>query len=93
MRMPKFRALAREHRLRGYSRLRKAELIQLIQNDQWNANPPLQSWEPSIMPQRALNRPPPLLPPPPQMSMWEPQTTTQPELEEALLTKRQLKRR
>ena len=27
LRMPELKALAREHRLRGYSRLRKAELI------------------------------------------------------------------
>ena len=30
MRMPELKALAREHRLRAYSRLRKAELIELI---------------------------------------------------------------
>ena len=77
MRMPELKALAREHRLRGYSQLRKAELIQLLQNDQWNTNPPLQSWEPSMgleglglqkcpMPQRALSKPPhPDRPPPP----------------------------
>ena len=103
MRMPELKALAREHRLRGYSRLRKAELIELIRNDQWNINSPLQSWEPS-MPQRALNRPPhpnrPPLPPPGQRATqtWEPQTAgwgfaTQPELEGAPLTKRKLKRR
>ena len=34
MRMPELKALARERRLRGYSRLRKAELIELIRNDQ-----------------------------------------------------------
>ena len=90
--MPELKALAREHRLRNYFRLRKAELIELIQNDQWNTNPPLQSWEPS-MPQRALNRPP--RPPPTQT--WEPQRepqtkVRQPELE-APLTKRQLKLR
>ena len=33
MRMPKLKALARERKLRGYSRLRKAQLIELIQND------------------------------------------------------------
>ena len=102
MRMPELKALTRERRLRVYSRLRKAELIELIQNDQWNTNPPLQSWEPS-MPQRALNRPPhPNRPPPPPPGQsatqtWELQTTgcgfaTQPELE-APLTKRQLKHR
>ena len=64
MRMPELKVLTREHRLRGYSRLRKAELIELIRNDQQNTHPPLQSWEPS-MPQRVLNRPPhPNRPPP-----------------------------
>ena len=58
MRVPELKALARERGLQNYSRLRKAELIELIQNDQRNTNPPLQSWEPSVMPQRALNRPP-----------------------------------
>ena len=51
MRMPELRALARDRRLRSYSRLRKVELIQLIQNDQRNTNPPLQSWEPTDLSQ------------------------------------------
>ena len=46
--MPELKALTRECRLRGYSQLRKAELIELIRNDQQNTNPPLQSWEPSM---------------------------------------------
>ena len=106
MRVPEFKALMRERGLRNYSRLRKAELIELIRNEQ----EPLQSWEPSIpqmgpIPQRTLNRPPqPTRPPPPPPGQsharttqtWEPQTAgwgfaTQPELEEAPLTKRQLK--
>ena len=33
LRMPKLKALPREHRLRGYSRLRKAELIAFLQKD------------------------------------------------------------
>ena len=33
LRMPKLKALARERRLRGYSRLRKAELIAFLQKD------------------------------------------------------------
>ena len=33
MRMPELKALAREHRLRGYSRLRKAELIAFLQDN------------------------------------------------------------
>ena len=42
MRVPELEALARECRLRGYSRMRSAELIELIQNYQR----PLQSWGP-----------------------------------------------
>ena len=34
MRVPELKALAREHRLRGYSRLRKAELIALLQDNE-----------------------------------------------------------
>ena len=34
MRMPELKALAREHSLRGYSRLRKAELIAFLQNNE-----------------------------------------------------------
>ena len=30
--MPELKSLAREHRLRGYSRMRKAELVALLQN-------------------------------------------------------------
>ena len=76
MRMPELKALIREHRLRNYSRLRKAELIELIQNNQWNANPPLQSWEPNRPPHP--NRPPP----PPPTQTWEPiDDRLRPELE------------
>ena len=32
--MPELKALARERRLRGYSRLRKAELIAFLQKDE-----------------------------------------------------------
>ena len=58
MRMPELKALAREHRLRGYSRLRKAELIELLQD---NAHQELQA--------QRQQRPPPS---PLQMSTWEP---------------------
>ena len=96
--MPELKALARERRLRGYSRLKKAELIAFLQDNEHQASrrqrplplpqrhavptPWMSTWEP--------NRPP-------QMSTWElqrePQTEVrQPELE-APLTKRQLKRR
>ena len=34
LRMPELKALAREHRLRGYSRLRKADLIAFLQNNE-----------------------------------------------------------
>ena len=34
LRMPELKALAREHKLRGYSRLRKAELIAFLQKDE-----------------------------------------------------------
>ena len=37
MRMPELKALAREHRLRNYSRLRKAELIAFLQNNEHQA--------------------------------------------------------
>ena len=60
MRVPELKALMRERGLRNFSQLTKAELIELIRNNQWNANPPLQSWEPNWPPQP--NRP---LPPPP----------------------------
>ena len=86
MRVPELKALS--HGLRNYSQLRKAELIELIQNNQWNANPPLQSWETNWPPRP--NRP---LPPPPTQT-WESidNRLRQPELE-APLTKRQLKHR
>ena len=89
--MPELKALIRQCGLRNYSQLRKAELIELIQNDQRNTNPPLQSWEP----QRVLNRPPHpnRPPPPPPTQTWEPiDDRLRPELE-VPLTKRQLKRR
>ena len=86
MRMPELRALARERRLRNYSRLRKAELIAFLQDNE--PQPPRRQRPPHP------NRPPP----PPHMSTWEPQRepqteVRQPELEETPLTKRQLKHR
>ena len=73
--------------MRSYSRLRKAELIAFLQDNETQA--PRRQRPPHP------NRPPL---PPPQMSAWElqrePQTEIrQPKLEEAPLTKRQLKRR
>ena len=78
LRMPELKALTREHRLRGYSQLRKAELIAFLQNNEQRRQRPLcpppqmSTWEP--------NRPP-------QMSTWE---LEQPELK-VPLTERQLK--
>ena len=85
MRMPELKALARERRLRGYSRLRKAELIAFLQ-DKAPQEPQASRRQRSPLPSR-----PPL--PPPQMSTWEPtDDRLRPELE-APLTKRQLKHR
>ena len=91
LRMPELKALARERRLRNYSRLRKADLIAFLQNnEQRQQRPPspppqMSTWEPNRPPQMPTwepNRPT-------QMSTWEPE---QPELE-VPLTKRQLKHR
>ena len=57
MRMPELKSLARERRLRNYSRMRKAELVALLQN-----NPP-------PAPQ---TRPPRTTRPPPPAQTWEP---------------------
>ena len=57
LRMLELKALARERRLRGYSRLRKAELIAFLQNNEQRP-PQMSTWKP--------NRPP-------QMSTWEPE--------------------
>ena len=103
LRMPELKALAREHRLRGYSWLRKADLIAFLQNNEHQAQ--------SAGKTQAQRSPPP----PPQMSpsgaplrgtTWElqrePQTEArQSELEAGSrgtplrvpLTKRQLKHR
>ena len=55
MRMPELKSLARERRLRNYSRTRKAELVALLQNNPPPAPrtrpppppPPTQTWEPT----------------------------------------------
>ena len=54
MRMPELKSLDRECRLRGYSRMRKAELLALLQNsplpgqshESTSPTPPTQTWEP-----------------------------------------------
>ena len=63
MRMPELKSLAREHRLRNYSRMRKAELVALLQN-----NPPPDQSCTSAAPS-PHTRPPP---PPPPIQTWEP---------------------
>ena len=60
MRVTELKALARDRGLRNYSRMRKAELVSLLQNNSPPAlrtRPPRPTWSP---------------PPPPQMSTWEP---------------------
>ena len=64
MRMSELKALTREHRLRGYSRLRKAELIAFLQD-----NAPQEPQAPRRQRPPRPSRPPP---PPPQMSTWVP---------------------
>ena len=54
MRMPELKSLARERRLRGYSRMRKAEQVALLQNSpppgqsraSTSPTPSTQTWEP-----------------------------------------------
>ena len=62
MRMPELKSLARDRRLRNYSRMRKAELVALLQN-----NPPPGESRASAAPTRNT-RPPTAM----QMSTWEP---------------------
>ena len=74
MRVTKLKALARDCELRNYSRMRKPELVALLQNNP----PPSQSGGPRAPAPTPCTRPPP---PPPQMSLsgaslrgatWEP---------------------
>ena len=54
MRMPELKSLARDHGLRNYSQMRKAELVALLQNNHprgqshasTSLTPPTQTWEP-----------------------------------------------
>ena len=54
MRMPELKSLARKHRLRNYSHMRKNELVALLQNNpppgqshtSTSPTPPTQTWEP-----------------------------------------------
>ena len=49
LRMPELKALARERGLRGYSQLRKADLIAFLQNNERQAQ--MSTWEPQKEPQ------------------------------------------
>ena len=62
MRVPELKSLARDRGLRHYYRLRKAELVALLQN-----NPPPGQSRASAAPTPHTRPPPPL-----QMSTWEP---------------------
>ena len=62
MRMSELKSLTRESRFRGYSRMSKAELVALLQN-----NPP-----PDQSHASTASTPHTRPPPPPQMSTWEP---------------------
>ena len=62
LRMPELKALARECRLRGYSRLRKAELIAFLQNNErraqrWQRPPQISTWELQREPQTEARQP------------------------------------
>ena len=62
LRMPELKALAREHRLRGYSWLRKADLIAFLQNNERRAQrqqrpPQISTWEPQSEPQTEARQP------------------------------------
>ena len=64
IRMPELKSLVRDRGLRNYSRMRKAELVALLQN-----NPPPGQSRSSAAP-TPRTRPPP--PPPPPTQTWEP---------------------
>ena len=52
LRMPELKALARECGLRGYSRLRQADLIAFLQNNEhWAQRQQMSTWEPQREPQ------------------------------------------
>ena len=58
MRVPELKSLAKDHGLRNYSRIRKAELVALFQNNGSplsrieNPRPPTQTWDPPPPPNK-----------------------------------------
>ena len=64
MRIPELKSLARDRGLRNYSRMRKAELVALLQN-----NPPPGQSRASVAPTSCTRHP---APPPPPTQTWEP---------------------
>ena len=68
MRVTELKALARDHELRSYSRMRKAELVNLLQN-----NPPPGQSRTSAAPTPRTRSPPPNRPPPPAPQMSPPE--------------------
>ena len=58
LKMPELKALTREHRLRNYSRLRKAELIAFLQNNErWAQRRQMSTWEPQRESQTEARQP------------------------------------
>ena len=56
--MPELKALAKERRLRNYSRLRKAELIAFLQNNErWAQRRQMSTWELQREPQTEARQP------------------------------------
>ena len=70
MKVIELKALAKECGLRGYSKLKKAELITFLHN---HLQPtPAPRTRPTSAPRTKPPKPTRPLPPPPQMSTWEP---------------------
>ena len=82
MRMPELKSLTREGRLRGYSRMRKTELVALLQNSpppsqshaSTSPTPPTQTWE-------AIDSRRPRKPSPQEMDMFEQQEMSKSRLQ------------